>query len=337
MGMRKVGHLCIMPVVALSFMLAAEGALPAQQSAAAKTLMLVAPSGSGGIVLPSGPYWKLQQVTATIKASQHIVHVAYKQKALSTAFFLFTNVSAPITARKCLDGTVAEVLSQIDKASFQREDGESRNALGSAVETTSFLVDIGDGTQQHNLFAAIANANTCAVMQVASTTGQPAEDATLRASLSTFRPYLTYSPSSTDYFVMGSLLSRVAPDSAARYYKASLEKLPRTAEGIAMRRIETDQLVKSLVESGDLENSRAIAGQAIASDPTYPINYYNLACSDAELSNAAGAKLHLQQAFDRRANVIPGDKMPDPTTDSSLIKLKNDPAFWAYVQSLPKN
>jgi hypothetical protein len=309
----------------------------AQQTTSTKPIMLVASSGPGAIVMPSGPFWKIQQVTATVKASQQIVRIAYKQKALTTAFFLFTNVSTPITARKCLDGTIAEVQSQIDKAAFQRRDGQSRDALGGAVETTSYLVDLGDGTQQHNLYAAIANASTCAVMQVSSATGQPGEDATLRASISVFRPSLTYTPNPVDYFVMGSLLFNGAPASAARYYKASLDKLPHSADAITMRRLETDQLVMSLGMSGDLDGSRMIAGQAIASDPTYPINFYNLACSDAEVGNAAAAKLHLQQAFDRRANVIPGENMPDPATDSSLIKLKGDPAFWAFVQALPKN
>jgi len=31
------------------------------------------------------------------------------------------------------------------------------------------------------------------------------------------------------------------------------------------------------------------------------------------------------------------EKMPSPATDSSLIKLKSDPAFRAFAQSLPKD
>jgi hypothetical protein len=45
----------------------------------------------------------------------------------------------------------------------------------------------------------------------------------------------------------------------------------------------------------------------------------------------------LQQAFDRRANVISGEKMPDPMKDDSILKLRNDKAFWAFVMTLPKD
>jgi tetratricopeptide (TPR) repeat protein len=100
------------------------------------------------------------------------------------------------------------------------------------------------------------------------------------------------------------------------------------------RRIATDQLEMSLSMSGDLKNSRAIAQQAIANDPDYPINYYNLACADAEQRDAANAKIHLQQAFDRRANTIKGEVMPDPTKDDSILKLKKDKTFWAFVETL---
>jgi hypothetical protein len=44
----------------------------------------------------------------------------------------------------------------------------------------------------------------------------------------------------------------------------------------------------------------------------------------------------LQQAFDRRANVLKGELMPDPTKDDSIVKLKKDKTFWAFVLALPK-
>ena len=86
--------------------------------------------------------------------------------------------------------------------------------------------------------------------------------------------------------------------------------------------------------SGRVQQARAYAERAIKLDPDYPLNYYNLACADAEEGNAADAKAHLQQAFDRKANVIPGETMPDPTKDDSILKLQNNKDFWAFVQTL---
>ena len=42
------------------------------------------------------------------------------------------------------------------------------------------------------------------------------------------------------------------------------------------------------------------------------------------------------QVFGRRANVLKKESMPDPTKDDSILKLKKDKAFWAFVQTLPK-
>ena len=86
--------------------------------------------------------------------------------------------------------------------------------------------------------------------------------------------------------------------------------------------------------NGAAWKSRDAAKAAIKNDPEYPINYFNLARADAEEGKAADAKLHLQQAFDRKANVISGEKMPDPTTDALILKLKSNSDFWTFVQTL---
>jgi tetratricopeptide (TPR) repeat protein len=86
--------------------------------------------------------------------------------------------------------------------------------------------------------------------------------------------------------------------------------------------------------SGDIHKSRSIFEKAIAEDPDYPLYYYNLACADAEEKNLIGAQKHLREAFDRKANVIRGEKMPDPTTDDSFLPYRDNKDFWAFLESL---
>ena len=112
--------------------------------------------------------------------------------------------------------------------------------------------------------------------------------------------------------------------------------MPGGEDSLDMRRFVTDKLVMSLGMGGDLKNSRAVAMQAIEQDPDYPLNYYNLACADAEEGNAAAARTHLEQAFARKANTLPGESLPDPGKDDSLLKLKSNQAFWTYVQTLAR-
>jgi tetratricopeptide (TPR) repeat protein len=158
----------------------------------------------------------------------------------------------------------------------------------------------------------------------------------MQSLVNDFQPDLSYQPDAFDYFRFASVLFKNSPSLAAPYYKSALDAMPRDASSLTPRRVATDQLVMSLGMSGDLKNSRAVAENAIADDPDYPLNYYNLACADAEEGNAGAAKTHLRQAFDRRANVLKGESMPDPTKDDSILKLKKDQAFWTFVLSLPK-
>jgi hypothetical protein len=117
----------------------------------------------------------------------------------------------------------------------------------------------------------------------ASTIGdQPEKLLAMTNLVADFHPSLDYKPAAIDYFRIAQILFKNAPELAAPYYKSPLDAMPSDAGYLTPRRIATDQLVMSLGMSGDLKASRAAAEKAIAADPDYPINYYNLACADAE-------------------------------------------------------
>jgi tetratricopeptide (TPR) repeat protein len=101
-----------------------------------------------------------------------------------------------------------------------------------------------------------------------------------------------------------------------------------------MKRVAIDEAGISYGISGDLAKSRAIFQKAIVEDPDYPLYYYNLACADAAEKNLIGARKHLQEAFARKANVIPGESMPDPTTDDSFLPYRDDKEFWTFLEGL---
>jgi len=123
---------------------------------------------------------------------------------------------------------------------------------------------------------------------------------------------------------------------SARAYAEALKLVDSSDDPPKWRRVTTDQLSMALGMSGDLAGSRAVNQAAIAKDPDYPLYYFNLACADAESGDATNARVHLQQAFDRRANTIKGESFPDPAADDSIQKLKSNKDFWAFVEGLSK-
>lgn len=309
-----------------------------QQSAANKPLMLVTWFGTGAIALPVGSDWKPEMLTVYDKGARPVAQFSKAGTGETVSFILFENLSGNPSAQGCRDDAINPILEHDAKLISKRVDAELKTTAGETLATTSYLVDMNQagGHHQHNLFGFAGNTKVCAEMHISSVVESPAEEEIVRALLAGFHPDLTYQPNAVDYFRLASVLFKNSPGLAAPYYKASLDAMPDGTSNSAPRRVTTDQLVMSLGMSGDIKDSRAVAEQAIADDPEYPINYYNMACMDAERGDAAGAKMHLKQAFDHRANVLKGESMPDPTKDDSILKLKNDGAFWAFVLALPK-
>lgn len=316
------------------------GFIRAQASAEEKPLMLVTWFGPGAITLPSGGSWKPAMLTVYDNTTRPVAQFTKDNSAMTASFILFENRSGTPSAEGCRKDAIDPILVHGAKIISKREDGETEGNGGVRLATTSYRVDMSPalpGHFQRNLFAFAGNDKTCAEMHVSAVRESADADANLKALLADFHFDLGYKPTAIDYFRLASILFHNRPGLSAPYYKSSLDAMPKNDTLKTPRRIATDQLVMALGMSGDLKNSRAVAEMAIKSDPDYPINYYNLACADAEGGDAAQAKIHLQQAFDRRANVLKGESMPDPTKDDSILKLKKDKEFWDWVQTLPKS
>ncbi len=334
--MRTTRH--IVTAILLSGLFCLAGRLTfAQQPAPNKHLMLVTSFGPGAIALPSGGDWKAELLTIYDDGRRPVAQFSKANSGLTVSFILFENLSGKPNAQGCREDAINPIVEHESKSITKRVDADATNSAGETLVTTAYLLSLG-GLQQHNLFGFAGDAKTCAEIHVSNTKEAPDMEAAMKDLLADFRPDLSYRPSAMDYFVLASLFFKHSqPALAAPYYDASLQALPADAGSLMMRRVVTDQLVMSLGMSGDLKDARALAEKAAAADPDYPINYYNLACIDAEQADAKNAKVHLQQAFDRRVNVLKGESMPDPTKDDSLLKLKKDKEFWTFVAGLPRN
>ena len=305
-----------------------------------KPLMLVLPSGPGAIVLPTGKQWKLDSLEAFENGKRPVALYKWGGDAVAVSFILFQNLSGEPTARGCRRGAIGGIVARLGNAISKRHDSETKAGGGGELAITSYEIDmnpIAPGRFQENLFGFAGNDKACAEIHISMVRKTPESDNELKALFGDFHSDLGYQPAALDYFRLASMLSKKAPDQAVPYYRSSLDAMPKNDSYKPLRRMVTDQLLMSMGLSGDVKASRAVAETGIQEDPDYPLNYYHLACADAENGDAAQAKIHLQQAFDRRGNVLPGERMPDPSKDDCILKLRKNKAFWEFVQKLPKS
>ena len=118
------------------------------------------------------------------------------------------------------------------------------------------------------------------------------------------------------------------------YQKAlNLEKANRTLDQ-ALWRVLVDNLGMSYGITGDLRQAKRIFEYGISKDPKYPMFYYNMACTYGEMDYRDKAIEYLKMAFERKRNMIKGERMPNPSRDSSFARFREDPKFQAALREL---
>ncbi len=299
--------------------------------------MLVTWYGPGGIPLPASVDWHLELFTAYDNAGRPLAQFHNERTGATISFLIFENQSGNPSSEGCRK----DVINAIEKGEAKLISGSTTGDIpdgnGGKFATASHFTHLAGKVSNHDVFAFAGNAKTCAEVHASVLSGKPDEDKILNDALALFHPDLTFEPQWQNYFTQGTLFYKQSPMMGAPFLDAAVKHIPAGTtdpEIVNARRIATDQIVIALGMSGQVQQARAYAERSIKLDPDYPLNYYNLACADAEEGKAADAKAHLQQAFDRKANVIPGETMPDPTKDDSILKLRNHADFWAFVQSL---
>lgn len=94
-----------------------------------------------------------------------------------------------------------------------------------------------------------------------------------------------------------------------------------------------DNLGMSYGVTGDLQKAKDTFDYGISKNSTYPIFYYNLACTYAEMGDATEAGNYLKKAYEYKTNVLPGESMPDPRKDDSFKKLMKNKEFHELVET----
>ncbi len=134
---------------------------------------------------------------------------------------------------------------------------------------------------------------------------------------------------SLDYLKAGSVLyiNHQYKEAIVPYSKAlDLEKKDRKLERTWWI-VLVDNLSIAYGITGDLKNSREVIEYGISQDATYPLFYYNMACSYGEENVEENAIKYLRLAYKNKDNMLESESLPDPATDSSFQNLMKSASF----------
>lgn len=86
--------------------------------------------------------------------------------------------------------------------------------------------------------------------------------------------------------------------------------------------------------TGDIKSSFGVFEYGISVEPTYPLFYYNMACGYGELGDEDNSIKWLRPAFKNKANMMPGERFPNPETDSSFAKFRDSEKFQKAINEM---
>lgn len=295
---------------------------------------LALPTGLGRLHLEA-PTFDIIEASAKPSGSEYGLRGQDKVASIDLLVFLFRYPEeAPLTSEKCRDSIMRHV--QHDESPIAIKSQTVLLGKNPSIALVQYSQASASG-QWYKVRAFVATTDLCSDIEFSSQHLLTADQPGIQQALASVAFDPDAKPSFREVFSYATVLfDHKMIRAAAPFYEQSLRLLPDNDPVNKWRRVATDQAVMAYGMSGDLDRSRALAEHAIQVDPDYPLNYYNLACADAEAGNAKQAKLHLQQAFDRRAHVISGESLPDPTQDDSIQKLREDKPFWNFVEGLQK-
>lgn len=306
-----------------------------QSQAASNTDFKLALTDHPGQLHWSAEGFKVIQSSA--KANGHEIGIRGKDASGRLTFlgflFLFPE-HAPLTSTKCRDG----VLDPEKKSNPNMKvigTSEIVQPSGPPISLTNYTEQEHDGKLTYRVRGFVATGDICGDLEFYSATPIGLGDEDLKKVFSTYRLDENYFPQFNDLLLYGQILYDTHMyKAAAPVFEKALTQVKQSPDPTTWTRVVTDQAGMAYGISGNIQKARALFLAAIARDPDYPLYYYNLACADAEQNNLADARKHLQEAFARKANVVSGESVPDPTKDDSFTRYRDNKDFWKFLEDL---
>ena len=119
------------------------------------------------------------------------------------------------------------------------------------------------------------------------------------------------------------------PEAIKYYYNLIQQELKNEKFTIPIHllRISVDNAGMALGISGNLELAKETFELGLFIDPEYPLFYYNLACTYAEMDDLENTLINLDLCLKNEEHLIPGESLPDPRLDESFQRFMENEQF----------
>jgi tetratricopeptide (TPR) repeat protein len=327
-----------MRLLSLLFILVFCGAIAVSQQSSNGEYSLALPDHEGKLEWSADGF---QVIQSSAKANGREIGLRGQDRTgrlMFLGFLFLVPEEAPVTSGKCRDG----ILNQEEKTTPGLKILESSEIVTRGrlpVSLVTYVSPRGGGAVEYAVRGFAATRDTCGDLAFYSSNPISAQDADLARIFSSYELNADYVPKFADAFLYAEVLyDSQMYKAAAPIFEKSLAMLSRDGapfpSTLVAKRVATDQAGLAYGVAGDLTKARAMFEKGIAEDPNYPMFYYNLACTDAGEKKLIEARTHLQQAFERKANLNAGEKMPDPTKEDSFLPYRRDKEFWNFLERL---
>jgi len=331
----------IMKTLHMAIALACIAALAQQPSG--DHVQMTIPGVQGALELNVGPTtWQtrvrddgLETQMRAMDRADHVVISAFLQKVTFAA-----------SPEKCRDEWWSATEKSNKSHGFKME--HVAKSSDSNIARVEFFVPEFQGhpVKQQSLHAYLGSRDLCAEIHLSKVLFKPDDQKLFEEVLTTVRLLPddagaasgSSSPakSSLDYAAEGSrsYLRKDYPAAIRSYQKAvDLEKQHRSLNQTQFR-VVVDNLAIAYGITGDISRSMETVTYGISQDPEYPMFYYNMACGFGELGKMDESLEQLRLAYKYRANMIPGEVLPDPLRDSSFRKFVDDKKFVDSIRQM---
>jgi tetratricopeptide (TPR) repeat protein len=328
-----------MKTTALLFALCFAINAPSQQASSNKAQMAI-PGVKGVLEFDVGPTTPEIRVRPDGKEVQ--LRAFGRPDKLDITAFL-QRVTFPASAERCRD----EWWPDTKKGPFQR-DNLQETVVKDGIARVEFIVPEFQGVKVHqkNVHAYLGAGNLCAEIHLSKIAFNPNDQKLFEDFLASVKLRPEALPSagqsqdhdSSYYFGEGSkfYLQHNYSEAANSYLKAlELNRQQHTLSKDYFH-VLVDNLGMSYGISGKLLQAKATFEYGLTQDPEYPMFYYNLACTYGELDNMSDALTQLRLAYKYKANMIAGERLPDPLKEDSFRRFVDKEDFVKAVHEMQK-